>query len=477
MLTDDTTTARLPRPLDPIEVRVLGALLEKQQTTPEYYPLTLNALAAACNQKTNRDPVMALSEGEVRAALERLREHVLVWQIAGSRSEKWEQNAEKRWELDSATRALLTLLLLRGAQTPGELRSRSNRLHAFASITDVEAALRDLASGPEALVAELPRAPGQKEARWAHLVGGHAGGGETTAPGPYAERPDPAMLVSSAQKERASKFLELHRMNRPFVLANCWDVVTALLFAREGFPAIGTSSYAMAATLGRRDGQQINLQETVNLVARLVCRVKLPISADIEAGYAETVGGVVRSAKAVFAAGAVGINIEDATGDPQRPLFDVTFQCEKVAAIRAMGDAAGFHPVINARTDTFLLTMGDRRERLREAIVRGRAYAKAGADCVFVPDMGDLDAAALRQLVDAIGAPLNVVAGASTPPMATLEEIGIARVSLGPRVLRAGLGLFREIAREILDRGTFTKVTTGALSYEETNQLLTEPEG
>ena len=285
------------------------------------------------------------------------------------------------------------------------------------------------------------------------------------------------MHISPTQKERASKFLALHRIKRPFVLANCWDVVTALLFAREGFPAIGTSSYAMAATLGRRDGQQIELQETVNFVTRLAHRVNLPISADIETGYAETVEGVVHSARAVFAAGAVGINIEDGTGEPEHALFEVSFQREKIAAIRAMGDEAGFHPVLNARTDTFLLTTGDRRERLHETIARGRAYAEAGADCVFVPDTGDLDAATLRQLVDAIGIPLNVVAGASTPPLATLEEIGIARVSLGPRVMRAGLGLFREIAREILDRGTFTKMTTGALSYEETNQLLTEPEG
>ena len=198
MLTDDAPPARLPRPLDPVEIRVLGALLEKQQATPEYYPLTLNALLAACNQKSNRDPVLGLSEGEVRSALERMREHVLVWQVGGSRSEKWEQNVEKRWELDSATRALMTLLLLRGAQTPGELRSRSDRLHAFASTTDIEAALRRLASGPEPLVVELPRAPGQKETRWTHLVGGPV---EAAAPGPAprVERQElshPALLSS-----------------------------------------------------------------------------------------------------------------------------------------------------------------------------------------------------------------------------------------------------------------------------------------
>jgi uncharacterized protein YceH (UPF0502 family) len=207
MLTDDVPPARLPRPLDTIEIRVLGALLEKQQTTPEYYPLTLNALVAACNQKSNRDPVLGLSEKEVREALERMREHVLVWQIGGSRSEKWEQNVEKRWELDSATRALMTLLLLRGPQTPGELRSRSDRLHAFASIADVEAALRRLASGPESLVVELPRAPGQKEARWTHLVGGSGSGSAAPAapaPAPPAASSDPlASRVASLEGQVA----------------------------------------------------------------------------------------------------------------------------------------------------------------------------------------------------------------------------------------------------------------------------------
>lgn len=171
-LTDDTPSARLPRPLDAVEVRVLGALLEKQQATPEYYPLTLHALVAACNQKTNRDPVVELAAAEVEAALTRLREHVFVWKTGFSRAEKWEQNVEKKWQLDAPAKAVMTLLLLRGEQTPGELRGRSDRLHPFATTGDVEAALGKLADGPEPLAAELPRRPGQKEARWTHLVSG-----------------------------------------------------------------------------------------------------------------------------------------------------------------------------------------------------------------------------------------------------------------------------------------------------------------
>jgi uncharacterized protein len=167
----------IPRPLDAVEVRVLGALLEKEQTTPELYPLTVNALLAACNQKTNREPVLQLSEAAVWEALERLRQEVLVWRSEGARAERWKQSVSRRWGLDAAGKTLMTLLLLRGPQTAGELRSRSDRLHAFASLEEVEETLRRLAATEEPLVAELPRRVGQKETRWTHLVG------ETAEPG------------------------------------------------------------------------------------------------------------------------------------------------------------------------------------------------------------------------------------------------------------------------------------------------------
>ena len=199
MLTDDTPPARLPRPLDPVEVRALGALLEKQQATPEYYPLTLHALVAACNQKSNRDPVVEFSAGEVEAALDRLREHVFVWKTGGSRAEKWEQNVEGRWQLDAPAKAVMTLLLLRGEQTPGELRGRSDRLHPFATTADVEAALEKLAAGPEPLVAELPRRPGQKETRWTHLVAGPVEGARSPA-APAARASGPAVPAAPSPR-------------------------------------------------------------------------------------------------------------------------------------------------------------------------------------------------------------------------------------------------------------------------------------
>ena len=163
---------RLPRELDAVEIRVLGCLLEKEQTTPDAYPLSVNALTAACNQKTNRDPVMALSETDVAEALDRLHAEVMAWPVDGARIRKWRHSLDRMWDLKPATRAAMTVLLLRGAQTTGEIRARTDRMHRFGSIAEVEDALMQLASGDEPLTVHLARQPGQKEARWTHLVGG-----------------------------------------------------------------------------------------------------------------------------------------------------------------------------------------------------------------------------------------------------------------------------------------------------------------
>ncbi|HJW94176.1 MAG TPA: YceH family protein [Thermoanaerobaculia bacterium] len=171
-LDDSQKRPRLSRTLDPIEVRILGSLAEKQLTTPEYYPLTLNALVAACNQKSNREPVMELSESDVQRALDRLQDEKLVWKVMGGRAVRYDHNLDALWHIDRPAKALLTLLFLRGPQTAGEMRGRSDRLHSFDSVSDAESKLQEMASHPEPLVKRLPRRPGQKEERWAHLAGG-----------------------------------------------------------------------------------------------------------------------------------------------------------------------------------------------------------------------------------------------------------------------------------------------------------------
>jgi uncharacterized protein len=164
---------KLPaRELDAVELRVLGSLMEKQLSTPEYYPLTVNALVAACNQKSNREPVMELGESDVQRALDRLQDEKLVWKVMGGRAVRYDHNLDSQWQLDRRSKALLTLLFLRGPQTAGELRGRSDRLHQFEAIAEVEETLQWMSTPPAPFARELSRRPGQKESRWAHLLGG-----------------------------------------------------------------------------------------------------------------------------------------------------------------------------------------------------------------------------------------------------------------------------------------------------------------
>ena len=161
------------RALSLLECRVLGVLIEKERTVADSYPLSLNALVLGCNQKTARDPVLNASEAEVLAAVDDLKALSLVVEVSGSRVARYEHNLQRVLHVPSQSVAILALLMLRGPQTAAELRASTERLHRFADISSVEAFLDELAARqPEPLVLRLPRAPGAREARWAHLLGG-----------------------------------------------------------------------------------------------------------------------------------------------------------------------------------------------------------------------------------------------------------------------------------------------------------------
>lgn len=184
------------------EARVLGSLVEKQLTTPEYYPLTLNALTAACNQKSNRDPVMALGETEILAAIDSLRDKNLVYLYYGttSRTVKYKHMLPQVFDLEAPAVAAMTLLMLRGPQTVGEVRGRADRLYEFSGLGEVQETLDELSGRAEPLAVKLDRQPGQKEARYAHLLSGPV---DTAALA--AERPSPTSAGSAA----ASRIEEL----------------------------------------------------------------------------------------------------------------------------------------------------------------------------------------------------------------------------------------------------------------------------
>jgi len=204
------TTHRLPV-LSLLETRVLGVLCEKQHTVPDTYPLSLNALVAGCNQKTSRHPLIEVSEAEVQAAIDSLKGPALVIESSGGRVTRYAHNMGKVLQLPSQAVALLTVLMLRGPQTAGELRINCERLHKFADISAVEGFLQELAGRPEgAMVAELPRQPGSRENRWAHLLSGvpaleetPAMAGSTAEPGASATVGEIAALKANVARLEA----------------------------------------------------------------------------------------------------------------------------------------------------------------------------------------------------------------------------------------------------------------------------------
>ncbi|GAA5783871.1 YceH family protein [Chitiniphilus shinanonensis] len=181
-------------PFSPLEARILGVLVEKKLTVPDTYPLTLNALTAGCNQKTSRDPVMNATEAEVLAALETLRARTLIVESSGSRASRYAHNMEKGLQLPSQSVALLVTLMLRGPQTVAELRANSERLHRFLDSSAVEGFLDELANRPDdPYVVQLPKAPGSRESRWAHLLCGEP---ELPVAAPAAARADGGELAT-----------------------------------------------------------------------------------------------------------------------------------------------------------------------------------------------------------------------------------------------------------------------------------------
>jgi len=279
----------------------------------------------------------------------------------------------------------------------------------------------------------------------------------------------------SSQIARAEAFRGMHRERRLLVLPNAWDAVTARLYETEGFRAIGTTSAGIAAALGFPDGEIMSLEDNLSVCRRMVEHLSVPVSIDIEAGYAGCVKGLVDTIERVLDTGAAGVNLEDrltagcdhgeATG-----LADVTIQVERIAAVRETAARKDIPLVINARTDVILAHGEASEDRLAEVIARGNAYKQAGADCVFVPDMDVLSEAHIRILVRELDAPLNLIAGSRTPSVQRLEELGVARLSFGPRAMRVTLQLLRDMAREWRFEGTYKRLTSaGSLSYDEVN--------
>ena len=274
------------------------------------------------------------------------------------------------------------------------------------------------------------------------------------------------MTNSSDQAVKANLFRDLHRGSKVLLLPNAWDVATARVLEQTGIAAIATTSAGIAFALGYPDGQKISRKEMLAMVSRIATKVKIPVTADVEAGYGDRPEDAALTARAVIESGAVGLNLEDGS---DRQLADLSLQLEKIAAVRETSRAMGVSLVLNARTDVYLLQVGNPESRFGETVKRLSAFRDAGADCLFAPGVRDLPM--ISQLVRELHHPLNILAGPGSPSVPHLQEAGVARVSLGSSPMRGTLGLLQRIAQELQTTGTYNTLE-GAPSHAEVNRML-----
>jgi 2-methylisocitrate lyase-like PEP mutase family enzyme len=274
------------------------------------------------------------------------------------------------------------------------------------------------------------------------------------------------------QAQKALRLLELHRTEDPLILINAWDAASARIVEHAGFPAIASGSAGVAFALGCADGQHVPWREMVAAIRRIADTVQVPVSADIEAGFAADLSQFESVIEQVIGAGAVGVNLEDALPDQgeQGPLYPLPEQIARLQAARKTGEKLGVHLVINARTDAYWQKGVERDQALHDAVERGKAYLQAGADCIFIP--GLRDAKNIRAVVEQLRAPVNILATAGAPSIQELKDLGVKRISMGSGPMRATMGLLRRIAEEAQTSKTYKAMLEGAVPYPEMNGMF-----
>ena len=256
--------------------------------------------------------------------------------------------------------------------------------------------------------------------------------------------------MNVTQSERANRFKRLHEATTAFVIANAWDAGSARILAGLGFHALATSSGASAGTLGRRDGA-VSRDEALAQARAIALATDLPVSADLEKGFGDTPADVAETIRLAADVGLVGGSIEDATGDTQKPLYDIGYATERVAAAAEAAHSLPFVFTLTARAENFIRAKPD----LDDTIRRLQAFEKAGADVLFAPGLPDLSA--VRAVCAAVSKPVNFMAGirGKSFTVGELEAAGVKRISLATSLYRAAMSGLLQAAREVKEHGTF----------------------
>ncbi len=250
------------------------------------------------------------------------------------------------------------------------------------------------------------------------------------------------------QGEKATRFLDLHRSGQPLLLPNPWDAGSAKLLGSLGFQALATTSSGSAATLGRLDGT-IGREQALEHAASIVQASELPVSADLEDGFAPDAGGVGDTIALAREAGLAGCSIEDYSGDDDAPIYELAEAAERVVAAAEAAHHGPSTLVLTARAENYLHGRPD----LQDTIARLQAYEQAGADVLYAPGLTELSD--IRRVVESVGLPVNVLALAGAPTVGELASVGVARVSVGGAFAFAALGALVAAATELRDAGTY----------------------
>lgn len=250
------------------------------------------------------------------------------------------------------------------------------------------------------------------------------------------------------QVEKARRFLDLHHGRRPLLLPNPWDRGSAVLLASLGFQALATTSSGFAATLGRADGQ-VTRDQALEHAAWIVQATDLPVTADLESGFADEPAGVAETVRLAAAAGLAGCSVEDFTGDTDDPIYDAGLAAARVEAAAEAAHRGPVRLVLTARAENHL----HGRDDLADTVTRLQAYQEAGADVLYAPGLTRLDD--IRQVVSSLDRPVNVLARPGVPAVPELAAAGVARVSVGGGFAFAALGALVEAAGELRDAGTY----------------------
>lgn len=277
-------------------------------------------------------------------------------------------------------------------------------------------------------------------------------------------------MSKNPQQKKAEQFLKLHKQNKLLVLPNIWNPIGARILEAKGFPAAATASAAISSSLGYRDGEKFKLSTHLFIINRIAESVAIPVTADIESGYASDLKGLRDSINRIIDTGIAGINIEDSVGK-EGLIRNAEEQSERIATVREVSEKSGLHLFINARIDCFLSDANKpNKEVIKEIVKRANAYCNAGADCVY--PIGVLDLETIKTLRKEINSPINILGSHRTVSLKTLQDIGINRVTFGPFIFRSALKKFVNIIEELKSLGVYESFSEDTFSYEEALKFL-----